>query len=87
METNVKKVLDSLREGVVQFSFEKVKDGAVRTMNATLRTDMIPEDKMPKSGKIEESAEGQSAVRCFDVDLGEWRSFRVDKLVTFPGVV
>ena len=87
METNVKKVLDTLREGVVQFSFEKVKDGAVRTMNATLRTDMIPEDKMPKSGKVEESAEGQSAVRCFDVDLGEWRSFRVDKLVTFPGVV
>jgi len=87
METNVKKVLDTLREGVVQFGFEKVKDGAVRTMNATLRTDMIPEDKMPKSGKVEESAEGQSAVRCFDVDLGEWRSFRVDKLVTFPGVV
>ena len=81
METNVKKVLDSLREGVVQFSFEKVKDGAVRTMNATLRTDMIPEDKMPKSGKIEESAEGQSAVRCFDVDLGEWRSFRPDTLI------
>ena len=81
METNVKKVLDTLREGVVQFSFEKVKDGAVRTMNATLRTDMIPEDKMPKSGKVEESAEGQSAVRCFDVDLGEWRSFRPDTLI------
>lgn len=84
---DVKAVVNSLREGVVEFSFEKVKDGAVRTMNATLRTDIIPEDKMPKSGKVEESAEGQSAVRCFDVDLGEWRSFRVDKLVSFPGLI
>jgi hypothetical protein len=86
MEINSKHVIDTLREGVVQFSFEKVKDGEVRTMSATLKTDLIPEDKMPKSGKVDDSVEGLSTVRCFDVDKGEWRSFRIDKLVTFPGV-
>jgi len=76
------KVLQDLREGIVKLSFTKVKDGAVREMTATLRTDMIPEDKMPKTG-LESPKEGLSAVRCFDLDLLEWRSFRVDSLLTF----
>lgn len=74
-------ILEQLREGIVNLSFTKIKDGAVRNMTATLRTDMIPEDKMPKTGKME--GNGESAVRCFDLDLNEWRSFRVDTLLTF----
>ena len=74
-------VVDLLKQGVVSLSFTKVKDGAVRNMLATLRADLIPEDKMPKSGNLDESVVGQSAVRCFDVDLGEWRSFRPDTLI------
>lgn len=76
------KILNFLREGVVDLSFTKVKDGAVRKMSATLRTDMIPEDKIPKGG-IESPKEGMSAIRCFDLDLAEWRAFRVDSLLTF----
>ena len=71
---NAQEVVDLLKQGVVSLSFTKVKDGAVRNMLATLRVDLIPEDKMPKSGNLDENVVGQSAVRCFDVDLGEWRS-------------
>jgi len=74
-------ILEQLREGIVNLSFTKIKDGAVRNMTATLRTEMIPEDKIPKNGKME--GNGESAVRCFDLDLNEWRSFRIDTLLTF----
>jgi hypothetical protein len=74
-------MLDALREGVVNLSFEKVKDGAVRVMNATLRD--IPEEKMPKGGTVDQSVGGDSTLRVFDVDIQEWRSFRIDKLISF----
>ena len=41
-------MLSALREGVVSLSFEKVKDGLIREMKATLVSDRIPADKMPK---------------------------------------
>lgn len=82
IKVHAEQVIQDLREGIVKLSFTKVKDGAVREMTATLRTDMIPEDKMPKTG-LESPKEGLSAVRCFDLDLLEWRSFRLDSLLTF----
>lgn len=78
---NRDEMLNALREGVVNLSFEKVKDGAVRVMNATLRD--IPEDKMPKGGTVDQSVGGDSTLRVFDVDIQEWRSFRIDKLISF----
>ena len=78
---NRDEMLNALREGVVNLSFEKVKDGAVRVMNATLRD--IPEEKMPKGGTVDQSVGGESTLRVFDVDIQEWRSFRIDKLISF----
>ena len=78
---NRDEMLNALREGVVNLSFEKVKDGAVRVMNATLRD--IPEEKMPKGGTVDQSVGGDSTLRVFDVDIQEWRSFRIDKLISF----
>ena len=46
-------MLTALREGTVNLSFEKVKDGQVREMNATLVTESIPTDKMPKGGTVD----------------------------------
>ena len=43
---NAQEVVDLLKQGVVSLSFTKVKDGAVRNMLATLRADLIPEDKI-----------------------------------------
>ena len=79
-------IVDTLREGVVNLSFTKVKDGQVREMKATLVSDMIPEDKMPKTDANANTEKNQLAVRVFDLDLNDWRSFRVDSLLTFSAV-
>ena len=46
----------------------------------------IPVEKMPKSGSVDQSVGGESTVRVFDLDLNEWRSFRVDSLLTFSAI-
>jgi len=76
-------MLDMLREGVVSLSFEKVKDGLVREMKATLNMSSIPEEKMPKSGSVDQAVGGDTTLRVFDTDIQEWRSFRIDKLLSF----
>jgi hypothetical protein len=88
METEMtyEEIVNTLREGVVNLSFTKVKDGAVREMKATLVSDMIPEDKMPKTDANANTEKNQLAVRVFDLDLNDWRSFRVDSLLTFSAV-
>ena len=79
-------ILNVLRENTVNLSFTKVKDGEVRQMKATLVSDKIPTDKMPKTDANENLKKNQTAVRVFDLDLNEWRSFRVDSLLTFNAV-
>lgn len=74
-------ILQALRNGEVDLSFTKVKDGEVRNMKATLVSNMIPEEKRPKSDK--EPNNHEVACRVFDLDLNEWRSFRYDSLLTF----
>jgi len=79
-------MLTALREGTVSLSFEKVKDGLIREMKATLVQDNIPADKMPKGGTVDQSVGGDATLRVFDTDIQEWRSFRVDKVLTFEKV-
>lgn len=79
-------ILSTLRENTVNLSFTKVKDGEVRNMTATLMQNQIPSEKMPKSGSVDQTVGGESTVRVFDLDLQEWRSFRIDSLLTFSAV-
>jgi hypothetical protein len=55
------------------------KDGTTRDMQCTLCEGRIPADKTPKSeGKT--STDSGSAVRVFDIEKSEWRSFRWDSV-------
>jgi ABC-type uncharacterized transport system ATPase subunit len=83
VEFNRDEMLTRLRDSAVNLSFEKVKDGQIREMTATLNMGMIPEDKMPKGGTVDQSVGGNETLRVFDVDIQEWRSFRIDKLLSF----
>lgn len=72
-----------LRQGVVEFTFTKA-DGSVRSMNGTTKADLLPvldEDSTSKT----HSVEPDHLVRVFDVDIQDWRSFRIDSLLTFNG--
>lgn len=59
------------------------KDGTDREMRCTLSESRIPTEKQPK--ETQATSTGGSALRVFDTDKQEWRSFRWDtiKQVTF----
>ncbi len=56
------------------------KDGTVRDMRCTLCAGRIPADKTPKSAGQTSSETSGSAVRVFDTEKDEWRSFRWDSV-------
>lgn len=54
------------------------KDGSQREMRCTLVESAIPVDKKPKESQG--SSDSGSAVRVFDTEKQEWRSFRWDSV-------
>lgn len=71
---------ENLKSGVC-VTFTK-KDGSERKMQCTLIESKIPTDKRPKStNESENSSTVGSAVRVFDTEVGEWRSFRWDSVI------
>lgn len=75
---------ENIKSGV-RVTFTK-KDGSERIMSCTLSESRIPTDKLPKSGsESENSSTSGSAVRVFDLEKGEWRSFRWDSVTKVEG--
>ena len=52
------------------------KDGTERTMRCTRSPVQIPEDQHPKNG----TGDSDTAIRVFDLDKSEWRSFVVENV-------
>ncbi len=69
-----------LHNGVVKVKFKKV-DGTLREMPCTLNEGLIPAAKMPKGNSTKNLS--SDIIRVFAVDKGEWRSFRVDSIISF----
>lgn len=55
------------------------KDGTERVMQPTLVESRIPVEKQPKT-QSEVATTAGSALRVFDVEVQEWRSFRWDSV-------
>lgn len=68
-------------EKVIVVVFEK-KDGTERTMRCTRSLDLIPTDKHPKTEV--QSSQDETSIKVFDLDISEWRSFRLEsvKMIT-----
>lgn len=75
-------ILKSIKRSGVTVSFTK-KDGSSRDMLCTLAESLIPADKRPKTENTKFSDE---ALRVFDLDKQEWRSFRWDSIKTVKGI-
>ncbi len=69
-----KTLREALSNGVLVFTFIK-SDGTRREAVGTTNTLLIPIDKRPKGVIGHEPNYG--AIPFFDLELGEWRSFRV----------
>ena len=84
LETNLEPlkedVLKTLRAGEATVRFTKV-DGSEREMRCTLDESKVPTDKQPKNK--ESGSTAGSAIRVFDLDKGEWRSFRLESLISY----
>ena len=74
-------VLGKLQKGIVNLQFEK-KDGSIRDMRATLLSAAIPDEFIAESNPNARS-EDPDLVRCFDVDVNGWRSFKISALREF----
>ena len=75
-------ILQKLRTGETTVRFTKV-DGSERTMRCTLQEGKIPADKRPKNAEPQTGSTAGSAIRAFDLDKGEWRSFRVTSVISY----
>ena len=51
-------------------------------MQATLKEDLIPDDKKPKDDTNGVDATLQ-VIRCLDTEKSEWRSFKVENVLKF----
>ena len=77
-----------LQKGTITVTFIKA-DGTVRDMKCTPNWESIPPDaiklSLPVDGIVKENKKPRKepdphSLRVFDVDKGEWRSFRFDRL-------
>lgn len=71
-------MIEQLRERVCRVIFTKI-NGEERDMQCTLNMEFIPEEKQPKTGK----EYNEAVLRVFDVNQQEFRSFRVENVVSF----
>lgn len=72
-------MLTELRKRDCRVIFKKA-NGEERDMVCTLREDAIPQEFSDKNDSKEYS---QETIRVIDVATGEWRSFRIDRVISF----
>lgn len=65
-----------LKYGPTTVTFTK-KDGTERTMNCTLK-----EDLLPKSIAESKTKKSNESIAVFDLEKNEWRAFRWDSIKT-----
>lgn len=63
--------------GIAKLVFLK-DDGTIRVMRCTNNLNLIPSYLHPKSGRTYVVG----TKRVFDIDLGEWRTFRTSSVIT-----
>jgi len=75
-------MIEQLRQRDCRVIFTKA-NGEERDMVCTLREDVIPSTSADNNTNKELNGYSQDAIRVIDVDKGDWRSFRVDKVISF----
>ena len=71
---------EKLHENEVSVTFTK-RDGSERAMQCTLSAARIPAEQLPKeSGTGTVKTFSEEAIRVFDTQKSEWRSFRWDSV-------
>lgn len=72
-------ILELLRQSDCEVTFKKV-DGELRVMPCTLRSEALPEKILSENKRIREH--NTNVISVWSLDRREWRSFRVDNVVS-----
>lgn len=80
MELEKTNLLEELRTKDATITFTK-KDGTQRVMRCTLRPEALPEIITESTRTSTPRREPEGAIAVWDLDLGAWRSFRLDSVV------
>lgn len=76
----MQELISSLANGRVVVTFTKA-DGTERTMIATTNPALIP--VIPPGGIPERTRFTPALITVWDLDLGQWRSFKEDRVITW----
>lgn len=82
MDMTYEEMVAMLKEGVFNVTFTKV-DGTERQMRCTLASENIPAPAA-KSGSTR--APNYTVIPVFDMDKADWRSFRVNSVISIDRV-
>lgn len=74
-----------LRKGECEVIFRK-NDGSEREMVCTLKQEYLPLPDESKKTKVKK-ADNPGVITVWEVDIGEWRSFRVDSILSGPTLI
>jgi len=80
MQMTKSELTEMLKNQDITVTFEK-KDGTQRIMRCTLRPDALPEMITESTRTSVVRRESDSTIAVWDIDLGAWRSFRLDSVV------
>lgn len=75
-------MINELRKRDCRVIFKKA-NGEERDMVCTLREDAIPTSSSDNNTAPKTQGYSDAAIRVIDVNKGEWRSFRVDNVISF----
>ena len=74
MNDKAKKLCDLMKQGIVEFMFQKISTGKTRKAHGTLNRDLIPKEAQRKRGRPKKRPD--YLVIYYDTDKDEIRSFR-----------
>jgi len=69
-----------LRENIAEVTFTKKSTGETRVMRCTLNAQHLPEQTQEQATRAKQF--NPEVVSVFDLDKQDWRSFRIDSIVS-----
>jgi len=79
---NRNEMIEELRKRDCRVIFKKA-NGEERDMTCTLQESALPDFAVDKNTDNKSVAYSDQVIRVIDVKSGEWRSFRVDSVISF----
>jgi hypothetical protein len=75
-------MINELRTRPCRVIFRKV-NGEERDMMCTLNEEYMPENSVDTNSDKQSRGYSDDTIRVIDINKGEWRSFRIDSVISF----